>query len=100
MDEPAKPLRKHSRGEACPRPALVASHLAFSIPTVFRQQSPESLGVARAAVGSSVAQDHQVKLAKALGVGKQVDCDDFPARDREAEDDTRLSASESEPSIR
>jgi hypothetical protein len=36
--------------------------------------------------------NRQVELAKALGVGYQVDSDDLPARKREAEYDTRLSA--------
>jgi hypothetical protein len=43
-------------------------------------------------VGSSVVEDRQVKLAKALGVGEYVDFDDLPAHDREAEYDTRPSA--------
>jgi tRNA-Thr(GGU) m(6)t(6)A37 methyltransferase TsaA len=46
--------------------------------------------MAGARVGSSAVED-QVELAKALGVGDQVDCGDLPARDREAEYDARLS---------
>jgi hypothetical protein len=48
----------------------------------------------------SVVKDRQVELAKALGVGEHVDFDDLPARNREAEYDTRSSASLSEPSNR
>jgi hypothetical protein len=40
------------------------------------------------AASPSVVEDRQVELAKALGVGDQVDLDDLPARDREAEYDT------------
>src|SRR2546425_4929585 len=43
---------------------------------------------AATSVGSSVVEDRQVELVEALGVGEYVDCDDLPARDREAEDDT------------
>lgn len=43
-------------------------------------------------VGSSVLEDYQVELAKALGVGDQVDCCDLPPRDGEAKYDPRLSA--------
>jgi len=43
-------------------------------------------------VGSSVAEDRQVELAKALGVGEQVDGDDLSGRDREAKYHPRLSA--------
>jgi hypothetical protein len=39
----------------------------------------------------SVAEDRQVELAKALGVGEYLDFDDLPARDREAKDDSRPS---------
>jgi hypothetical protein len=36
-------------------------------------------------------EDRYVEMAKALGVGDQVDCDDLPACNREAEYDTRPS---------
>lgn len=36
--------------------------------------------------------DLQVELAQALVIGEQVDGDDLPARDREAEHDSRASA--------
>ena len=39
-----------------------------------------------------VVEDREVELAEALGVGEHVDFDDPPARDREAECDTRPSA--------
>jgi hypothetical protein len=54
---------------------------------------PELPKLIRAATkaGPSV-EDRQVELADALRVGDQVDLDDLPASDREAEDDTRRSA--------
>ncbi len=41
---------------------------------------------------ASVVEDRQIELAEACGVGEYVDFDDLPARDREAEYDTRSSA--------
>ncbi len=46
---------------------------------------------ARAEVGLSVAQNGQVDLAEARGVGDHVDLDDLPAPDREAQDRKQLS---------
>jgi hypothetical protein len=43
-------------------------------------------------VRASVVEDRHVELAEALAVGHQVYFDDLPARDREAEYDTRPSA--------
>jgi len=43
-------------------------------------------------VGSSVVEECQIELAKALEVGDQVDCDDFLSGDREAEVGRRLAA--------
>jgi hypothetical protein len=38
----------------------------------------------------SVGQDHQVDPAEALGITDEIDGDDLPVRDREAEHDPRL----------
>ena len=58
-------------------------HLSLSYTSVTRK---------KAKVKPLVVQDRQVELAKALGVGEHVDFDDLPARNREAEYDTRPSA--------
>jgi hypothetical protein len=53
---------------------------------------PDSTDVVWPRRRASIVEDHQVELAKALGVGDQVDLDHLPVTDDEAEDDPRPSA--------
>jgi hypothetical protein len=39
-----------------------------------------------------IVEDRQVKPAWVRGIGDQLDCDDLPTRDREAQDEARPSA--------
>src|SRR3989337_1845695 len=55
------------------------------MPSYAPRRGHPALTRAATQAGLSVLEEHQVDLAKALGVGDQVDFEDLPASNREAE---------------